>query len=257
MKNAAIIQARMGSTRLPGKVMMKIDKRNPVLYYVIKQLQNSKYLSKIVVATTGIQEDDIVVEFVNEMDIDYFRGSSTDVLDRYYKCAKKFSLSSIVRITADNPLIDPLIVDKVIEKFNSDSYDYVTNTQPRTFPQGTETEMFSFQALEKAWCEAKKPSEREHVTPYFYNNPSKFRIFNVTHSEDLSHLRWTVDRESDLNLIKNIVTKIKKRPILTSDIINLITKNPDLLNINKDYAFNEGYLKSLKDDKEFFKSGDN
>ncbi|MGI0011522.1 MAG: cytidylyltransferase domain-containing protein [Nitrosopumilaceae archaeon] len=225
----AIIQARMGSTRLSGKVLMKVDERNPVLYYVINQLQYSKLLDKVIVATTTLKEDDEIGEFVNGMGIDCFRGDALNVLDRYYQCAKKFSVPTIVRITSDNPLIDPLIVDQVIKKFNSGLYDYVTNTQPRTFPQGTEVEVFSFQALERAWTEAKKPSEREHVTPYFYNPPTKFKIFNVLYLKDISHLRWTVDKQSDLDLVRIIASKIKKRPILMTDIIDLLSKEPHLV----------------------------
>lgn len=253
MKSVAIIQARMDSSRLPGKVLMKVDERNPVLYYVITQLQYSKLLDKIIVATTNLKEDDEIVKFVHSMGIDYFRGDPLNVLDRYYQCAKKFSISTIVRITADNPLIDPMIVDQIIEKFNSGLYDYVTTQPPRTFPQGTDVEIFSFQALERAWLEAKKPSEKEHVTPYFYNNPTKFKILNIHNSADLSHLRWTVDKQSDLDLVRIMVSKIKKRPILITDVIDLLSREPHLVKINNDYVMNEGYLKSLKEDEEFFK----
>lgn len=239
MKTGAIIQARMGSTRLPGKVMMNIDEENPALYYVITQLQHSKLLDKIVVATTILKEDDKIAEFAHRMNIDCFRGSSLDVLERYYECAKKFSISTIVRITADNPLIDPTIVDATIEKFNSGLYDYVTNCLTRTFPHGTEVEVFSFQALEKAHCNAITPSEREHVTPYFYNNPTTFSILNVSHSQDISHLRWTVDRRDDLELVQTIVSKIKKRPILMIDVIDLLSKEPDLIKINNNYLDTE------------------
>jgi spore coat polysaccharide biosynthesis protein SpsF len=222
----------MGSTRLPGKVMMKVDNDHTILHYVLTQLQNSKLLDKIVVATTDLEEDDKIEKFVLDLGIDCFRGSSADVLDRYFKCAQKFMFSSIVRITADNPLIDPIIVDETIQKFNSGSYDFVTNCLTRTFPYGTEVEVFSFKALQKGWQEATKPSEREHVTPYFYNNPNKFRIFNLQYSRNISYLRWTVDQINDLNLIQMIVSKITKRPILLNDIIDLLTKEPELTKIN-------------------------
>ncbi len=246
MTIGCIIQARMSSTRLPGKVMMTLDKKNPVLYYVISQLRHSKLLNKIVIATTNLYEDDKIVEFAQNAGIDYFRGSDNDVLDRYYQCAKKFSFSTIVRITSDNPLIDPEIVDKTIEKFHSNSYDYVTNTLPRTFPYGTETEVFTFEALQIAWNRAKKPSEREHVTPYFYNNPDKFKIANLSYSKNVSFLRWTVDKQTDLELVRTIISKIKKTPILMVDIINLLTKEPQLIDINRDHVLDEGHLKSLK-----------
>ena len=255
MKTGAIIQARMSSVRLPGKTMMKLDGKNSVLYYVITQLQHSDFLEKIVVATTDQREDDKIVKFVSNMDIDYFRGSLTDVLDRHYQCAKKFSFTTVVRVTSDNPLIDPTIVDKAIEKFNSNSYDLVTNSLTRTFPQGTEVEVFSFQALEKAWINAKKPSEREHVTAYFYNNKNDFEIFDLTYSENISHLRWTVDRIPDLEFVRAVVSKLEKKPILMTDILYLLSKEPHLIDINKNYVFEEGYLKSLENDKKLGLSG--
>ena len=132
------MQARMGSSRLPGKVMMKPDGKHPIVYHVIKQLQNCKFIDKIVIATTNLPEDDVLTNFLKSMNVLVFRGSPNDVLDRYYQCAKKFSFSNIVRITSDNPLIDPTIVDLVISKFMEGSFDYVTNSFPRTFPQGTE-----------------------------------------------------------------------------------------------------------------------
>ena len=244
-----IIQARMGSSRLPGKVMMKPDDHNPIVFHVIKQLQNCKLLDEIVVATTNLSEDDELAKFVKNMGVLLFRGNSYDVLDRYYQCAKEFSFSDIVRITSDNPLIDPTIVDLVISKYLEGASEYVTNSFPRTFPQGTETEVFSFRILEDVWRNAKKPSEREHVTPYIYNNPDKFKINNVSYPENLSHLRWTVDTESDFNLVQILLKKIKNRPVLMKDILNLFEKEPNLKKINENYILNEGYLKSLKDEK--------
>ena len=247
-----IIQARMGSFRLHGKVMMKVDGINPIIYYVINQVKNSKYLEKIVVATTDLKEDDIIEKYLNNLSIPYFRGKANDVLDRYYQCAKKFSFSEIVRITSDNPLIDPNIIDSVIKKFLLSKCDYATNTLPRTFPYGTELEVFSFSALENAWKNAKLPSEREHVTPYIRKNKKKFRIENVTHSKDLSNFIWTVDRIEDFRLIQKIVSKIKNRPILLQDILQLFQNEPDLRKINVENKPEEGYLKSLENDKKYF-----
>ena len=244
-----IVQARMGSSRLPGKVMMKLDGKNPMVYYVIKQLQNCKLLDAVVIATTNLPEDDTLANFVKDMGISLFRGNPNDVLDRYYQCAKEFSFSDIVRITSDNPLIDPTIVDLVISKYLEGEFSYVTNFYPRTFPQGTETEVFSFRNLEDVWKNAKKPSEREHVTPFIYNNPNKFKIFNVSNPENLSNLRWTVDTENDFNLVEKILKKIKNRPVLMKDILELFKQQPNLIKINENYIMNEGYLKSLNDEK--------
>ncbi|MCV0366648.1 MAG: glycosyltransferase family protein [Nitrosopumilus sp.] len=248
-----IIQARIGSTRLPGKVMLNLDE-NPVLYYVLEQLRSCKLVDKIIVATTTLDEDDVIENFVATMKVDVFRGSSNDVLDRYYQCAKEFSIDTIVRITADNPLIDPTIVDDLIKKFISNSYDCLTNAYVRTFPYGTEVEIFSFESLEKAWTNAIKPSEREHVTPYLYNNSDNFKIFNVEYPKNISNFRWTIDHENDLTLVKLIVSKIKKRPILINDILDLLSKEPELFEINKNQIPNEGYQKSLKEDEEYLKS---
>lgn len=239
----------MDSSRLPGKVMMKPDGKNPIVYYVIKQLQNCKLLDEVVIATTNLPEDDVLADFVKDMGISLFRGSSNDVLDRYYQCAKEFSFSDIVRITSDNPLIDPTIMDSVIGKYLEGDFDYVTNCHPRTFPQGTETEVFSFKTLETTWKNAKKKSEREHVTPFIYYNPDKFRILNVSNEKNLAHLRWTVDKKNDFDLVSNIVSKIKKQPILMKDILKLFEQEPELTKINEDYVLNEGYLKSLKQDE--------
>jgi spore coat polysaccharide biosynthesis protein SpsF len=217
-----IIQARMGSTRLPGKVMMNVDEKNPVIYYVIKQLQYSKILDNIIVATTNLRQDDIIEDFVNKMGIKCFRGDEKDVLDRYYQCAKKFSFSSIVRIPSDKPLIDPEIVDKLIIKFQSNSYDCVTNCLFPTFPQGNEVEIFSFLALQTAWQNATLDYDREHVTSYFYKNQNKFKIFNVEHSKNISHLKWDVNQASDLDLVRRIVKKIDKRPIVLNDVLKVI-----------------------------------
>jgi len=246
-QNIAIVaQARMGSSRLPGKVMKKIDDENPLLYYVMNQLKRCKLGQKLIIATTNFEQDDIIESYVKKHGIICFRGSANDCLDRYYKCAKHFKLSIIIRVTCDNPLIDPVLVDKMLDFFLTRKIDYLTNCKPRTFPQGTEVEIFSFESLEKAWKNAVKNSEREHVTPYFYNNPSGFKILNFFNSADQSGFRWTVDRKEDLELVKRIISKIKKDPILTEDIVDLLKKEPQMLKINKNHVIDEGYLKSLK-----------
>ena len=251
MRIGAILQGRMGSTRLPGKVLMTVDNTHPVLYYVLNQLGFCNQLDTIIVATTTLKEDDKIAKFVESLNIECFRGHPSDVLDRYYHCAKKYSLSTIVRITCDDPLIDPTIVDMMIDKFDSDLYDIASNCVnfDRTYPAGTEVEVFSFNALEKAWKNAIKSSDREHVTPYFYNQQDKFKLLNVKYTENISHLGWTVDRIEDLDLVRLISTRIKKRPILMSDILELFSNEPSLIEINKGHNPHEGLLKSLKEDQ--------
>ena len=224
-----IIQARMGSSRLPGKVMKFVDKDVPLIHFLLNQLENSKKIEKIVVATTTLEQDDQISNYVTNLGFDCFRGSSDDVLARYYDCSQKFSFSNIVRITSDNPLIDPTLVDDIIKKFKKNNFDYVANCIERTFPYGTETEIFSSSALEIAIKNANLPDEREHVTPYFKSNP-QFRIFNVNNVDDVSHLRWTVDTQNDLDFVKIIISKFKKRPILMNDILNMLENNPNLVN---------------------------
>jgi len=230
-----IIQARMGSTRLPGKTMEKITKDKRVIDFVVEQLKFSKIIEKIIVAIPDSIEDDVTYNHLLSKKIQTYRGSLKNVLDRYYQCAKNISSSVIVRVTADCPLIDPEIVDKVITKFIKNKFDYVSNTHPRTFPYGTETEVFSFNALEKAWNETRNDFDREHVTPYFYKNPNKFSIGNVIQEKNQSNYRWTIDYNEDLELVKYIANNIIKKPILTNDIINLIIKNPNLLKTNESH----------------------
>ena len=248
-----IIQARMSSIRLPGKVMMKVENENTMLDCVINQLQSSKEIKNIVIATTDQKEDDVIVEFVKRRAIKYFRGSKKDVLDRYYQCAKKFNFAEIIRITSDNPLIDYEIVDTVVKHFKLNNYDYIATDLPfktfhRTYPLGYDVEVFTFSALENAWKNAKLPSEREHVTPYFYKNKEIFRQTSIENSEDLSRFRCTVDTKYDLELIQKIYSNIKKRPILLSDVIKLLETNPELAKINA-HVKQDGYLRSLKEDK--------
>jgi len=247
-----IIQARMGSSRLPGKVLMDSGHGKPLLYYVVNQLQHCEKVKNLVIATTTNQEDDEIEKFANNNSVSIFRGSEKDVLDRYFQCAKKYSFSTIVRITADCPLIDPQIVDRVIEKFFSGSYDYATNTLIHTFPIGTDVEVFSFSALERTWKHAELPSEREHVTPYIRKS-GNFKIVNVENDTNISELRLTVDRIEDVKLIKEILNNISTSPIYLKNVLELFTRKPELIKINSHINHNEGFNKSLKEDQEFIK----
>jgi len=250
-----IVQARMGSTRLPGKILKNIEDKKTVLDFVIKQLQESKLIEKIVIATTVLREDDVIVKYSNELGVECFRGSSQNVLERHYECAKKFSMSTIVRIPSDKPLIDPTIVDQNIEFFNQNSYDYVTNFLSKfAVPSGTEVEIFSYNSLEIAFKNAKLPSEKEHVTDFFPNNENQFKIKHIENSEDLSNLRFAVDRPEDLELVKIIISKIKKRPILVKDIVELMNLEPELITISQNIDLSEGNKKSLKEDQKFLEN---
>ncbi len=243
MKIGIIVQTRMGSTRLPKKVMIKADKSNVMLDYSLNQLTNCKRHHSLIVATTNLSRDDPIIDFCKTKNIEFFRGDENDVLDRHYLCAKEFSLTHIVRIPSDKPLIDPFIVDSIINFFISSEFDYVANfavTQKNgfqklvsTYPSGTEVEMFTFDALEEAWKNSTTTDEREHVTPYIYFNPEKFKIKILNLKNNMSNLRWSLDYENDVLLIREIIKKIENRPILMENIIDLLEKNPDLIKINQ------------------------
>lgn len=249
MNTVAIIQARTSSTRLAQKILMKINGYS-LLESLLNQISYSKLLTKKIVATTNEQSDDVLIDLLKTLNVDYFRGDQFDVLDRYYQCAKYYDIDNIVRISGDAPLIDPRIVDKVIDYYKNSHFDYVNNFNYKNrYPIGTETEIFSFKTLETAWKKAKKPSEREHVTPYIYNNPNEFSIGNLEYDHNLSDLHWTVDRLEDLEFVRIIYKKIDKRPILLDDILKLLEKEPALLVINKKIDPHQGYKKSLQEDK--------
>lgn len=247
----AIIQARMGSTRLPGKVMVKIEGK-PLLCHVIKRVEDSKQIMQIIVATTNLPEDDIIEAFCNKIGIECYRGSSDDVLDHFYRAALKYGADVVVRITADCPLIDPKIIDKAVGLFLKSDADYLSNTLKPTYPDGVDVEVFSFKALERAWKEAKLASEREHVTPYIIKNSHIFNLINLKNERDLSSYRWTVDEERDLIFVREIYKRLyrnKNTIFYMEDILSVLNKEPHLVKINEGIKRNEGYIKSLIADK--------
>lgn len=233
MKVVAIVQARMGSTRLPGKILKKINNK-PILEYQIERLKRATKIDQIVIATTDKKLDDPIIELCNQLDIQYYRGSETDVLSRYYDTAKKYSADIIVRLTSDCPIIDPNVVDEVIETFLNHTYDYVSNTLERSYPRGMDTEVFSMKVLEQAHQFANKQYEREHVTPYIYLNPAKFNLYNVEYKTDESVHRWTVDTKEDLLLIRKIIEKLYTSSIFFTmeDTLRLLEEYSDWKDIN-------------------------
>jgi spore coat polysaccharide biosynthesis protein SpsF (cytidylyltransferase family) len=247
-----IIQARMGSTRLPEKIMKEISGR-PLLLHVIDRAKLSKRIDKVVVATTILPQDDIVAEKCREWGVDVFRGHPEDLLDRYYAAAAEFSADHVVRITADCPFIDPELIDMVVEKY-TELGKYDTLALEGTYPDGLDTRIFSFKALEKAYRQAELPSERENVMPYIVKN---FKEYKIPCDEDHSRIRLTVDEEKDLvfarELFKRLGGSEGKNVFHYEDIMRLLKEEPELLGINSGIQRNEGYLKSLKADKEFSK----
>ena len=236
MKVVAIIQARMGSTRLPGKVMKTILGKHVILW-AIDRVSLSKLIDEIVVAIPFGKQDDVIADTIEEYNnkILISRGSEGDVLDRYYNAAVQTNADVVVRITSDCPLIDPVVVDHVIEQFLKNDCDYCSNSLQRTYPRGLDTEVFSFDALSKAWNEAKKNYEREHVTPYIIENPDKFKLLNVSNDIDLSHLRWTLDTKEDFEFIDAVYQRIypEKQMFFMDDVLDLLDHEPGLIDINK------------------------
>jgi spore coat polysaccharide biosynthesis protein SpsF (cytidylyltransferase family) len=243
MNIVVIIQARVGSTRFPGKIMKEILGKT-VLIHDLDRIKEMKTINKIVVATTDLEKDDSIINTVKKYNknIGIYRGREDDVLDRYYKAAKEFNANVIVRITSDCPLIDPNISDLVVETFLENKCDYCCNNMPRTYPHGLDTEVFSFEALERAWREARKSYEREHVTPYIRENPDKFKIINVWNNVDLRNLRWTLDYPEDFEFITEIYQRLypKKKIFYMQDILDVLNKEPWLIEINKKYVNVEG-----------------
>lgn len=250
MKADAIIQARVNSTRLRGKVLIEIGGKT-VLEHVIERVKKSRYIKNTILATTDRHEDSRIADLADKLGVDSYRGSENDVLDRYYQTAKLYNAKHIVRITADCPLIDPDIIDDVISRYFESKSDYCSNTLEVTFPDGQDVEVFSFETLSIAWENAKLLSEREHVTPYIKNHPDRFKLAGFRNKVDLSDKRWTLDREEDLMFIRAVIAGLypQNPDFGMEDIMEFIKNNPQIEDINKGIVRNEGYLKSLEDDK--------
>lgn len=238
MKTVCIIQARMGSTRLPGKVMLDLCGKT-VLEHVIQRVKRVKNIDEIVIATTTDKKDDVIIEEALKCGAKVFRGSEEDVLSRYYYSAKENEADIIIRITSDCPLIDPEVANDVIDFYfrNMDKFDYVSNTLERTFPRGLDTEVFSFKVLEKAFNEATLQRDREHVTPYIWDNPNMFSLGCYKNDVDYSKYRWTLDTEEDFELIRRIYKELfcmKNNDFSMEDILKVYENNKELIEINKD-----------------------
>jgi spore coat polysaccharide biosynthesis protein SpsF len=241
LKVVTVIQARMGSSRLPGKVMMPVADK-PLLLRMIERVGASKYCGKIVVAITTDRNDDLIEDLCNKNGISVFRGHPTDLIDRHLNAAKEHDADAVVKIPSDCPLIDPAIIDKVIKFYldNFKSYDYISNLHPPTYPDGNDVEIFSMKSLETAWIEAAKELEREHTTPYFWENSNKFRTGNVAWETGLDYsmtFRFTIDYEEDYFFIKKVYDELYKYNHLFSlnDILELLEEKPEISKINKKY----------------------
>jgi spore coat polysaccharide biosynthesis protein SpsF (cytidylyltransferase family) len=247
MNVVAIIQGRMGSSRLPGKVMAEIAGK-PMLFHVVNRVRRARKVTLVAVATSTHASDDAIADFCVKESIPFFRGSEQDVLDRFYRTAKHFQADIIVRLTADCPLHDPDVIDCTIDLLQQGDADFVSGGMKTTYPDGLDAAAFYMTVLEEAWLQANLTSEREHVTPYIHNHPEKFRVKTIRHSVDLSHLRWTVDEPRDLEFVKTVYAYMGEVPFGMNDVLELIERHPELKRINTGINRNEGYLLSLEED---------
>ncbi len=233
MKIVAIIQARMGSSRLPRKVLMDLGGAT-VLDRVLNRLGRSELIHELLVATTVEPADDAIVEHCKRTGRKVFRGSEQDVLDRYYHAAKYIDADVAVRITSDCPVIDPDVTDATIRGFFDQHADYASNALVRTYPRGLDTEVMTVRALERAWRESTKPYQREHVTPYIYENPSQFKLHGIENDVDCSQHRWTLDTPEDLQLLRAIYERFGGRDDFSwRQVLEVVQDDPSLANINR------------------------
>ncbi len=234
MKIVAIVQARMGSSRFPGKVMKQIG-GVPVIWHTLQRLKRVPELSEVVLATSHLKADDPVAAFGSHEGIPVFRGSHEDVLERYYMAAKAHGADTVVRITGDCPFIDIKVTSRTIELFLDEKPDYASNTLERTFPKGTDSEVFSFASLEKAYRKAAEQQEREHVTLYMYSNPGTFICKGIKGKRDLSYIRHCIDDERDYCFARALFYHLAYENIFfsTRDVVSAIERYPWLLEINR------------------------
>jgi len=243
-RTIAIIQARMGSQRLPGKVLEDVQGK-PMLQRVIERAGASALIDRVVVATTTETGDDPIMTFGAAAGVPVVRGHPADVLDRYMQAARAYGADIVVRLTADCPLLDPALTDNVIYALleSDPPADLALNRIPgdRTYPIGLDVEVCTFQALERAWKEAHKMYQREHVLPYLYEEPSRFRVVHVRHSEDYGDLRWTVDTPQDLAFVRAVYSHFAPRDIFPwTDVLGYVQAHPEVAAINADVQ-HKGY----------------
>ena len=227
----------------------------PMLAHQIERVKQAKLVDRVVIATSDKKQDDEVEKIAKDCGVGYFRGDEKDVLDRFYHAAKEAGASVVIRLTGDCPLSDPSVIDEVINYFLENKVD--ATGKPLNYPEGLDTEVLSFTALERAWKEAKKPSEREHVTPYIINHPEIFSIKNIEKgklyngAKNVSNYHWSVDQDEDFKLVSAIFEELypKNKLFLMNDVLELIEKKPELLDLNKGFTGYEGYQKSLKEDE--------
>ena len=251
LRCVVIVQARLGSSRLPRKALLEIVDK-PMIGHVLDRALAIKGVDGVVLATTADPVDDELAEFARERKISCTRGSQADVLDRFRQTAAEHSAAVIMRVAGDCPLLDPHISGLVLAEYlRRGDLDYISNVHPPMYPGGLDTEVFSRHALECAWREAELPSDREHVTPYIWRNPRIFNLANFPADTEpkQAHLRWTVDEGADLDFVRAVYARLYRGSIFGMDaVLNLVAVEPDLVRINAGIERNEGYVRSLRAD---------
>ena len=235
----AIIQARMSSTRLPGKVLKSIL-GYPMLELQIERINRCKKLDQFVVATSIQPEDRPIVDLCQRLGVASFAGSLENVLDRFYQTARKYQADHVVRLTGDCPLAAPELIDELVRFYSQQDCDYASNCRPPTLPDGLDAEIFSFSTLEQAWKEAKDPFELEHVVPFIIHRPERFRMVNYKYYKNISHLRWTVDEPEDFEFVRRIYEALypMKPDFNTDDVLTLLEQCTELIDINRHHKRN-------------------
>lgn len=234
MKIVAIIQARCSSTRFPNKVFANISGK-PLIWHVVNRLKFSKNVDSIVLATTVNPLDDALYDWAIQNNVTVFRGDEDDVLSRYHEAAKFAGADVIVRVTADDPFKEPLLIDDAVEELLKNDMDFVCNNNPPSYPEGLDVEVFTWNALQKAQLKSQNAFEREHVTQYFYRNPNIFKMSNLSNSDDKSYLRWTIDTQVDLDMTLNVYSHLFKNDSTIfhmDDILELIQQKPEIAEMN-------------------------
>ena len=249
MKTVAIIQARLASTRLPGKVLLDLGGKT-ILQHVYDRTLAAEVFDDVVIATSDDSDDDSIAEYCKEHCMHCVRGSHNDVLDRYFAAAKESHADVVVRITADCPLIDPDVTRQAVEMYQSKEFDYVSNVIERTYPDGLDVEVFGFDILKQVHEEAALPSEREHVTPFIHGHPERFTLGCIKQNTDQTMYRFTVDEPRDLKFLRALHLHLREG-FTTADVFEVLRENPSLMHINEDIATNEGMQKSYEEDAKF------
>lgn len=257
MKTAVIIQARMGSTRLPNKVLMPVLGK-PLLGWMLDRVATCTEVDEVILATTTDARDDVIAQFAQSVGCRVYRGSEEDVLDRYYQAACLVQPDTVVRITADCPLLDPQILGAMTRRFAVGDLDFLSNSEPlpSSLPDGMDISIVGFDALRKAWQYAVKPSDREHVTFYFWNNPSTFKCKRIDHELDWSKYRITIDYPEDFDLLKAIIehfgaiNPLRVNHVSMEEIVTFLDANPAVFGLNEKYTRGLGWQPSLQRDKQ-------